>query len=62
MGTKTGTVRSEAEIARLMQQLSQLPKATTAATPQPSKSSSTKWRHKSTTIATSNRVNKTKGK
>jgi hypothetical protein len=62
MGVKVSNVRSEAETARLMEQLSRLPKATTDAAPEPPKPVNTKWRHRSTTNAVGGRVNRTKGK
>ena len=62
MGVKIGNVRSEDEVARLMEQLSKLPKANTESTPTPTEGRSKKWRHRSTTNAVTGRVNKTKGK
>jgi hypothetical protein len=62
MGIKLRNQSSDAETARLMEKLSQLPKATTDATPAPSEQRSTKWRHKSTATAVAGRVNRTKGK
>ena len=59
---KVKNVRSEAETARLMEQLSRLPKANTNAEPEPPKPTNTKWRHRSTTNAVMGRVNRTKGK
>ena len=62
MGIKLRTQSSDAETARLMEKLSQLPKATTDAAPAPPEKRSIKWRHKSTAPATAGRVNRTKGK
>lgn len=63
MGVKTSNSRTEAEIAYLLEQLSNLPKATNDAAPEQPEQRSTKWRHKSHSgVASNGRVNKTKGK
>jgi hypothetical protein len=63
MGIKLRNQSSDAETARLLEKLSQLPKATTDDSPTPPEQRSTKWRHKSkVTAATGGRVNKTRGK